>query len=88
MADFNQSPSDQLSIALSLSSVAVSASGDPVWELPSWSAQSANSIAIALGDSGGSLASYPSEGQRWPWFPGALPTLVPDTGNDFNIWYF
>jgi hypothetical protein len=63
MADFNQSPLGQTSIAVPLTGVSPSSSAaDPAWQLPTWLIASA-SEAISLG--GGSIA-LPTTGQIWP----------------------
>jgi hypothetical protein len=69
MADFNQSPIGQTSVAIPLTGIApVSSATDPVWEVPRWPQASAlGSLAISLGGGGGGGG-------------GAPPVTVPTTG--------
>jgi hypothetical protein len=69
MADFNQSPIGQTSVAIPLTGIApVSSATDPVWEVPRWPQASAlGSLAISLGGGGGSPpVTVPTTGLIWP----------------------
>jgi hypothetical protein len=69
MADFNQSPIGQASVAIPLTGIApVSSTADPVWEAPRWpQASTVGSVAISFGT--GNLlppVTVPVSGQIWP----------------------